>query len=162
MEPESSSSRLFSFSRETRLQTDAATVWAHAMTIDGVNRELAPLARMTAPPGMRVLDAEAVVPGRRIARSWVLAFGLVPIDYDDLTLVEFEAGRRFLERSPMLSQRSWEHERVIEPAPGGCVLRDRVSFEPRIRWLGHLQLPVFRMVFANRHRQLKRLFGSRP
>jgi len=42
----------------------------------------------------------------------------VPIDYDDLTFIELEPVRRFLERSPMLSQREWQHERVIEAAGG--------------------------------------------
>ena len=33
----------------------------------------------------------------------------MPIDYDDLTFIELEPVRRFLERSPMLSQREWQH-----------------------------------------------------
>ena len=154
------SSEPWSFSFETRLGADAAAVWAHAVSIEGVNRELAPLARMTAPPGLRRLDGSDLVLGQRLLRSWILAFGVLPIDYDDLTLVELEPGRRFLERSPMLSQRLWQHERTVDPIPGGCVVRDTVHFEPRLRWLGYLQLPVFRLVFANRHRRLARIFGA--
>lgn len=149
----------FTFSFETRLQAHPSDVWAHASTFDGVNRELFPLARMTAPPSVHTLDNEDIVPGRKLLRSWILAFGVIPVDYDDLVLVEIESGRRFLERSSMLTQRLWEHERVIEPVAGGCIVRDRVRFEPRIRALGHLQKPIFRLVFANRHRQLARIFG---
>lgn len=149
----------FGFSFETRLRAPAATVWAHATTITGVNRELFPLARMTAPCGAR-LDPEAIVPGERVFRSWILALGVLPVDYDDLTFAELEAPRRFLERSPMLTQRLWEHERTVEPSDDGCVVRDRVRFEPRSRLLGRLQLPVFRLVFANRHRRLARIFGA--
>lgn len=151
--------RAFQFSFSTRLRAPAGDVWAHASTIAGVNRELFPLARMTAPPGAR-LDASTIVPGRRAFRSWILAFGVVPVDYDDLTLVDLEEPRRFLERSAMLTQRLWEHERTVEPAGGGCLVRDRVRFEPRSTLLGRLQLPVFRLVFANRHRQLARIFGA--
>lgn len=149
----------FSFSFSTRLLATAADVWTHATTIEGVNRELWPLARMTAPPHMRSFGASDFVPGRRLMRSWILAFGVLPVDYDDLTFFEFEPGRRFLERSPMLTQRLWRHERVVDAAPDGCTVRDDVRFDPRIRPLGHLQLPVFRLVFANRHRQLARIFG---
>jgi ligand-binding SRPBCC domain-containing protein len=149
----------FTFSFETHLKADARDVWAHASSFDGVNRELWPLARMTSPPSMRSLDSADIVPGKKVLRSWILAFGVVPIDYDDLVLVEVESGRRFLERSSMLSQRVWEHERTVDPARVGSIIRDRIRFEPRIAALGYVQMPIFRMVFANRHRQLARIFG---
>ena len=150
----------FAFVFESRLRAPAVEVWAHATTMSGVNRELAPLARMSAPAGRDVLDFAEIVPGQRLLRSWILAFGVLPVDYDDVTFVEFEPGRRFLERSPMLTQKVWEHERSVEPIGQGCTLRDRVRFEPKLRPLGVLQLPVFRLVFANRHRNLVRLFGA--
>ena len=66
--------------------------------------------------------------GERIFRSWVLLFGVLPIDYDDLTLIALEPGRGFHERSRMLSMRVWEHERTLEPdGEGGCRVRDRLS-----------------------------------
>lgn len=150
----------FSFSFETRLGAGAETVWAHATSMQGVNRELFPLARMTSPASMATLDASGIVAGRRVFRSWILALGVLPVDYDDLTFVEFEAPRRFLERSPMLTQRLWEHERVVSAEPHGCTVRDSVRFEPRWRPMGFLQRPVFRLVFANRHRQLAALFAA--
>jgi ligand-binding SRPBCC domain-containing protein len=149
----------FSFSFETRLAAEPAVVWAHATSMAGVNSELFPLARMTSPRSAANLGAADIVPGRRVFRSWIFALGVLPVDYDDLTFVEFEAPRRFLERSPMLSQRWWQHERTVEAVPGGTLLRDRVEFEPRSALLGRLQLPVFRLVFANRHRRLARMFG---
>jgi ligand-binding SRPBCC domain-containing protein len=151
----------FGFCFETRLAAAAEEVWAHAMTIEGVNRELWPLARMTAPPDLARLDAPSLPMGRRLLRSWILAFGVLPVDYDDVTLVELTPGRRFLERSPMLTQRLWEHEREVVPeAAGGCLVRDRVRFEPRSRLVGRVQFPVFRLVFRNRHRRLVALFGA--
>jgi hypothetical protein len=124
-----------------------------------VNRELAPLARMTSPRAFRSLDLEQVQLGRRVFRSWILAAGILPVDYDDLTLVELEPGRRFLERSRMLTQRLWEHERIVEPADGGCVLSDRVSFSPRVTCLGPLFRVIFSLAFRVRHRNLRRIFG---
>lgn len=136
-------------------------VWAHATSPVGVNRELAPWLRMTFPAGTADL-AEGWEPGRRHFRSWILLLGILPVEYDDLTIVELEPGRRFLERSPLLTQRVWEHERTVEPTPGGCRLTDRVRFEPRIPALGAAQGAIFRLVFRWRHRRLRHLFRKAP
>lgn len=144
----------------SRLRAAPDEVWRRVTTFEGVNGELMPLMRMTAPRAIRSLDAADVVPGRRLLRSWVLLFGLIPFDYDDVTLVRLEPGRGFLERSPMLSQRMWEHERTLEAAGGGCLLTDRVRFEPRLPVPGAVLLPLVRAVFRHRHRRLRGHFGG--
>ena len=155
------SERAWQFAFTSRLAAPAAEVWAHATSMRGVNRELFPLARMTHPRELSVLEPGLVTLGERAFRSWIFALGVVPIDYDDLTFVELEWGRRFLERSPMLTQREWQHERVIDPAAGGSVLTDRLRFVPRVAWLGPLFFLMFRMTFALRHWQLRRIFAGR-
>jgi len=152
--------RHYRFEFSSRVTAPAAEVWAHATSMRGVNRELFPLARMTHPRELSVLEPERVPLGQRVFRSWILALGVLPIDYDDLTFVALEPGRRFLERSPMWSQREWQHERVVEPTAGGSILTDRVSFAPRVAWLGPIFLAVFRLAFALRHRNLRRIFGG--
>jgi ligand-binding SRPBCC domain-containing protein len=134
-------------------------VWRHASSPDGVNRELAPLLRMSFPD-----DVDSLVgagrPGERLFRSWIWLLGVLPVEYDDLTFEAVEPGRRFLERSTLLTQRVWEHERTIEPADGGCRVTDRVRFEPRVHALGPLHGAIFRAVFRWRHRNLRRHFGA--
>ena len=145
----------------SRLAAPAAAVWDRVTTFDGVNDELRPLMRMTAPPHMRRLDAPDVRPGERLFRSWVLLFGVLPFDYDDITLVSIEPGRGFHERSSMLSMRVWEHERTLEPAgEGSCVVRDRLTFTPRVPGTDRLLRPVVKAVFEHRHRRLVRHFGQ--
>jgi len=130
------------------------------MSAEGINAELGPLMRMTVPRGLESLDLDTVQPGP-LGRSWVLLFGLIPIDYDDLVLERIDPGRGFLERSTMLSQRLWEHERTIEPAgEGDCVIADRVAWEPRLPLPGRLLRPMFGAIFRHRHRQLQRHFGG--
>lgn len=114
---------------------------------------------MTFPPDISDLTA-GWRPGKRLFRSWLLVAGLVPVDYDDVVFAEVEPGRRFLERSSLLTQRLWEHERVIEPAPHGCRVTDRVRFVPRAPWLSALYGPVFRALFRWRHHNLRRIFGE--
>jgi hypothetical protein len=129
------------------------------MSAEGINDELGPLLRMTVPRGVESLDLHALEPGP-LGRSWLLLFGLLPVDYDDIGLVRIEPGRGFLERSTMLSQRLWEHERTIEPGGEGTTIVDRIAWEPRLPLPGRLLRPLFGAVFRHRHRQLQRHFGG--
>ena len=136
-------------------------MWDRVTTPEGVNAELMPIVRMTLPRGIDRLDLASVTPGKRVDRCWILLFGLIPIDWDDLTLERIDPPGGFLERSSMLSMRSWEHERTLEPvAGGGCLLRDRISFEPRLPVAARALLPLYRTVFRHRHRRLRRQFGG--
>src|SRR5262245_44130242 len=148
----------FGFEISSRLAATADTVWRHATSMRGVNAELFPLVRMTHPRGLDSLADRDVPRGERVFRSWILLFGLVPIDYDDLTFVELGPGR-FLERSPMLTQRLWEHERTVVPSDGGCVVTDRIRSAPRIGLLAPLFGAVFHLAFRLRHLNLRRRFG---
>ncbi|HRK32958.1 MAG TPA: hypothetical protein PLJ47_00075 [Candidatus Hydrogenedentes bacterium] len=150
----------FSFEFSSPLRADPESVWAHARTISGVNAELWPLCRMTFPPAYASRTLEDAPIGQRAFRSWILLFGVVPIDYDDLKLLRVEAPRGFVEESTMLTQRIWRHERTIERTERGCCIRDSVAFEPRVPLLGPLFLPMFKLAFWNRHRRLRARFGS--
>ena len=145
----------------SRLAARPDRVWDRVITPAGINDELRPIMRMTMPAGLERLDAAAIELGRPLGRSWVLLFGLIPIDYDEITLVRLEEGRGFLERSRMLSQRTWEHERTLEPAgEGGCLLTDRVRWEPRLGLPGGPLRPLFGFLFRHRHKRLRRRFGG--
>ena len=138
-----------------------ADVWAVVSTARGINDELWPWFRMTAPRRLREGGLAGVEVGRRLCRSWVLLFGVLPVDYDDITLVRLEAPCGFLERSGMLSQRVWEHERTLEETPEGCVLTDPVTYAPRLRVPDRALRSLYAAVFRHRHRRLRRRFGGR-
>jgi ligand-binding SRPBCC domain-containing protein len=146
----------------SRLDADRERVWDRVSTMEGVNYELAPLIRMTHPPEVEDLNPSNVPLNERLFRSWILLFGVVPFDYDDLVLVRVEPGRGFLERSSMLSMRVWEHERTLQDAPGGCLATDRILYTPRVPLLGRLLRPILRGFFRHRHRRLRRQFGGEP
>jgi hypothetical protein len=141
------------------LRAEPAAVWERAMSAEGINAELGPLLRMTVPRGLESLDLHGLEPGP-LGRSWLLLFGLIPVDYDENGLERIEPGRGFLERSTMLSQRLWEHERTIEPESGGCLVTDRVAWEPRLPLPGAVARPLFAAFFRHRHRRLRRRFGG--
>jgi ligand-binding SRPBCC domain-containing protein len=148
------------FSVTSHLHAPRQEVWARVSTMAGVNDELAPLLSMTYPPRVDSLEPDDVTLGQPLFRSWIKLGGVLPFDYDDLVLVRIDAGEGFLERSTMLSQRSWEHERTLRDTAGGCYLTDRIVFEPRVAAMGAPLRPLLRGFFRHRHRRLHRHFGG--
>ena len=140
------------------LPVDADTLWAHCSSMKGVTRELWPLIRMTYPKGAESLAREPIVPGQPLFRSRLLLFGLVPFDRTDLTLVELQPGHRFLERSPMLSQELWEHERRLEPVADGTRITDRLEWRGRFPGASTMFALTVPVLFKWRHRRLRRIF----
>ena len=138
------------------VNADAARVWRDALRFDKINDELMPLLKMTSPRDWSERTLDQVQPGQRLFRSWLLLFGLIPIDYDDICIAQIGPGYRFLERSQMMSASTWEHERiVIDELPGTCRITDRVRFTARSAPLGTVLRWFVPRVFAHRHDQLK-------
>jgi ligand-binding SRPBCC domain-containing protein len=147
------------------LPADAGEVWGRAVTAAGINDELRPILRMTMPASLRDKTIDHVTVGEPLGRSWILLGGVIPVDFDDLCLVELEPGRRFLERSRTLAFSLWEHERTVEAAgPGACRVSDRLSFELRrgLAWVpggARLARAIVAALFRHRHRRLRRRYG---
>ena len=143
-----------SFRVSCTLRASPAEVWARVATIEGVNAELAPFARMTSP-------GEGEIREGALGRSWILLGGVLPVDFDDLVLESVEPGRGFRERSRLGSCSAWHHDRTLQPLPGGGTrIVDEVAFAPRLRAAGGLQALVFEAVFRWRHRRLRSIWGS--
>ncbi len=135
------------------------SVWDFVTTPEGINHELMPVIRMTVPAGLRRLGTAHIGGGQSLGRSWILALGLIPIDYDAIFVAELDPGHRFLETSTMLSMRVWRHERTLKDWGEGCSVTDDVSFELRaplagIPGLTYVIRSLIRRIFAHRHRRL--------
>ena len=151
------SASMQSFQIRSTLNADPAKAWQHATSPRGVNAEFWPFLRMTFPASVTDFSRDWE-PGRRLFRSWILLFGVIPIEYDDLSLSEVDEGRRFLERSEMLMVRSWQHERELLVTSSGVELVDRIVFESRVPALESIQGMIFRLIFRYRHFRLRRLY----
>jgi ligand-binding SRPBCC domain-containing protein len=146
---------------ESVLSSPAPEVWAVVSTMAGVNDELAPLLVMTSPKEAQLLEIGAAPTGVTLFRSWLLLFGVLPIDYDDLFLASVTPGVGFVETSTLASAKRWRHERTIDPlSDRACRIVDRLTFEPRLPLLGGVLEAIVRQVFAHRHRRLQRRFGG--
>ena len=146
------------------LAVPADVLWQSVCRLDGVNYELRPWLRMTAPAGLAGATIDELEPGRPAGRCWLLLGGVLPVDYDDLCLAEIEP-RRFLERSRMLTMDPWEHERSIRPLDSTSTrLTDRLRFELRsplaaVPGAGRLAAAIVAALFRHRHRRLAKLYG---
>ena len=144
-----------SFRSELRAPKDK--VWDWITSFRGISRELWPIMKMTVPPGLTDLSSVQVEPGKMICQSWILLFGIIPVDRADLTLIKLDRGTGFVEQSPTLTMRLWRHERTLEDRGGLTIITDKITFQPKVvapavRWLMH-------KVFTHRHAVLRKHFG---
>lgn len=148
------------FHIESRLCTSVTEVWSAITVMPGVNAELMPLVRMTYPSEAKTQSIADAPAGEFLFWSWILAFGFIPIDRHHLRLVEIRPGEGFVEESVSWLQRRWRHERTVRGLPNGCVVTDRLTFEPRIGWAAPLVARIVGVVFRHRHRRLNRRYGE--
>ena len=151
---------MYRFRIESDLAAAPEVVWRHVTGMDGVNDEMRPLLRMTVPPGLRTTGIDQIPLGRRAGRSWLLLFGVLPVDFDDLMITERGPGWRFREQSRMLTQSRWEHERRVQPAVGGCRIVDELAWQGRLAAFGAMYRLAVPVLFGHRHRRLRRRFGA--
>ena len=142
-----------SFSTEVPASID--DVWTWSTSIRGIKSEMWPVLKITFPKGMTHIGKETTL-DKPLCRCQFLLLGIVPIDMSKLTFVEIDPGHRFVEQSPLLSMRSWRHERVLDPVPGGTLVTDKLEFSPR---LGAPLVRFFvKKFFEHRHAVLARSF----
>jgi len=145
--------------RSSLVSAPAADVWARVVTPEGINDEFWPWLTMSMPAAAADLSIDTLELGKPVGRSWIRLFGVLPVDYDDLTIVEVDPGRRFLEQSRLFSAPQWQHERTVEPVDAfGSRVTDRLTFTPR-RGFGLLGPRIIRLIFWYRHRRLRRFFA---
>ena len=99
------------FEFQSNLTGTREEVWSYVTSKQGILAEMWPLLKMTTPKEMSTLANLKV--GERLFRSYILLFTILPIDYFDLTLVEFNPDHGFVEESPMRSMKKWRHERQL-------------------------------------------------
>ncbi|HSW13033.1 MAG TPA: hypothetical protein VLI06_09365 [Solimonas sp.] len=144
---------------ESRLAAPAQEVRRFALTMLGVNAELMPLVRMSYPAKAQGLDLQQAPVGELVFHSWLLLFGLLPVDRHALA---FDAIRDdgFDERSSSWLQQVWIHRRRIEAIDGGTRVQDELEFQPRLRLAAPLSAMLITQVFRHRHRRLCARYGA--
>ncbi|MDX1736147.1 MAG: hypothetical protein R3228_17355 [Halioglobus sp.] len=129
------------------------------LDMPGVNAEMWPLLVMTAPPEWRARPIVSWPAGGTLFTSWILLFGVLPLDRHVFALRAVDPGAGFSESSHSLINRVWAHDRTIVATASGCRVTDEVQFQCRVAPLAYLLRPVYRFVFWWRHRRLRKLYG---
>ncbi|GAA3969296.1 hypothetical protein [Gordonia caeni] len=154
--------RSWTFTRRSEIAGPAPAVWARVVTPEGINDEMRPWMSMAVPRGAGDITIDTLEVGRPLGRAWLRLFGLLPFDYDHLTVAELDPGRRFREESTMLSMRAWTHERTVTPAAHDRTeVTDVVTFAPRLGLVaaGPLLRRMLAAFFGHRHRRLAAHFA---
>lgn len=148
----------FTFSIQSIVNADKQMLWQHVTQMKNVNYELLPIVRMTYPKDRAALNGADVPLYTPLFASVLLLFCIIPIDLHRLAFDRIDEGNAFYENSTTLTHKYWKHTRALTAVKGGTLVKDEVTFQPRIGLLGHLFLPIYTQVFAHRHRRLTKLF----
>lgn len=147
---------------ESILKANKDAVMSHALTLEGVNEELSPFARMTIPRPWKGRALDTWPTFEKVFDSYILLFCVLPVDIHHLCIESIDDGG-FKERSSTLMHRYWNHDRTIADLGNGTVsVRDRVCFKPKMPLAGLLIKPLYNIIFKNRHKKLKQKFNCGP
>jgi len=149
----------FTFSVESTINADRATVWKHVTQMKNVNAELMPYARMTYPADKAEIGGREVPFNQTLFTSIVFLFGFIPIDVHYLKFDKIVPGFAFYENSTTWTHQYWKHTRTLTENVKATIVRDEVHFCPKVIFLGFLFLPLLKFVFGNRHKQLAKAFS---
>jgi hypothetical protein len=130
------------------------------LTMEGVNMELSPLVRMTAPVEWARQPIYDWPVGEKLFVSWILLFGIIPIDRHRFFFKSVDHLHGFVEESNSLSNKLWRHHRDISISGATCQITDTVDFQCRLPFLAYILAPVYRFVFRHRHRVLRSRYGE--
>jgi hypothetical protein len=147
------------FSQSSALPVAVDDVLA-TITLRGVNTELWPLVRMTAPAQWANTPLAEWPEKQQLFKSWILLLGVLPIDRHAFNLQAVLPGRGFVEMSSSTVNAQWNHTRIVVPIAGGCRVTDTVEYRSRVPLLGYLLKPTYQLVFWWRHRRLRARFGG--
>jgi hypothetical protein len=147
------------FQIASNLSADAGTLNRELFNMEGVNRELSPWIRMSAPPEWRDKPITEWPCRVSLFTSVIYLFGWIPIDRHHFRL-DRVSDTGFSERSRSVLNREWNHRRAVSACGTGCTVRDSVDYRSHLGPLGYLFLPIYRLVFMARHRKLKSSYGS--
>lgn len=149
----------FSFTIQSTVAADKATVWQYITQMQNVNAELMPYVYMTYPKDRAAFGGEAIPLNEVLFKSTLLLFGFIPIDIHSLRFANIDYGTAFYEDSYTLQHRYWKHTRSLHATGHATIVTDELHFLPRLPLMGYMLLPFIKTIFTNRHKKLRARFN---
>ena len=144
---------------QTIVSAPIEEVWDWITSVKGIQKEMMPYFKMTAPKGIKNINDIKIELGKVLFRSHIYLFGFLPIGHDDMTLIEYSEGKGFIEQSPMSTMELWRHQRDIIAVDNGTMITDQLTFKPR--HASNLIGKFMRRVFRHRHEVLKQMLEKK-
>lgn len=144
---------------ETSLPVNPDQLASDLLLMSGVNYELSPLLKMSAPQKWATKPISKWPVNSYIFSSTILLFGLIPIDLHRFKLLSVN-GMGFKESSKTLFNSQWSHQRTISSNGSGAKVRDVVYYNSKLGFLGCLFKPLYKSIFAHRHKRLKSKYAK--
>jgi hypothetical protein len=148
------------FTIKSDLAIEASAFWS-AASLRSVNWELAPIVSMTSPKEWQNSPICSWEGGADLFKSWILLFGLIPIDRHSFRLRHAPDGFGFDECSSSWINKEWNHRRTILAHDRGCTVSDQVAFVSRIPLASGWLMPIYKFAFWHRHRRLRKRYAAR-
>lgn len=146
--------KILRFEMQSLLQAEHLLVSCEILTMSGVNYELFPFAKMTAPGHWKDKPISEWPIGKNLFASVILLFGLIPVDFHIFGL-QHRQNTGFQEVSTSFVNQEWKHHRTISQQDSGCLVIDVVEYIPKVSFLGKLMQPIYQLIFRHRHKRLK-------
>jgi hypothetical protein len=143
----------------SRLAVDREQLWATISTMDGVNAELSPWLRMSVPVEVRGKSLAACASVRSRSRVGCWRWGSCR---SIAIACVWSSSSADADSSSARAHGCSEFGSTSAPwrrSPAAPEIRDRVTFEPRIRLFAPLVRAVVTRLFQHRHARLRARFG---
>jgi len=145
---------------ESLINISKENLWKSIWSFDHINKEIAPLFRMTSPSiDLDTIDPKSIPLNQQLFKSYIFLFKIIPIDIHSFMLksiIEFEF---FEETSSSLMMKHWNHTRALKARGPQTLLIDKIEYQHRLGFMGQICFPIYKFVFAHRHKKLRSFYN---
>ena len=148
-----------SFEMKTQLTVSANELAHDTLNMSGINYELGPLLKMSAPDKWQSRPITDWPTNQSLFISTILLLGLIPIDRHYFNFKKIDSFG-FNENSKSLMNTLWSHERLIKSNGTGSVITDVIIYKSKLVILGNLIMPIYKAIFKHRHNRLRAKYSN--
>jgi hypothetical protein len=148
-----------SFEMKTQLTVSANELAHDTLKMSGINYELGPLLKMSAPGKWQSKPITDWPANQSLFISTILLLGLIPIDRHYFNFKKIDSFG-FNENSKSLMNTLWSHERLIKSNGSGSVITDVIIYKSKLVILGNLIMPIYKAIFKHRHNRLRAKYSK--
>ena len=150
---------MISINVQSEIDGEAKQIAPELLTMGGVNYELMPMVKMTAPEKWYKSPIYEWPESGYIFSSVILLFGFIPVDLHKFGLLDTSL-EGIRESSTSLIIKSWRHDRVIEDLGKTVRVIDILEIQPKVKTLAVILAPIYEQIFKHRHKRLKQKYGA--